>query len=73
LGIFYQPLTPILAACTWPVSKSRRSPTGLDRQSVSDMAEVLAEVLDDPQEEVEVGLLEFLPSEMLVWFKTPGS
>ncbi len=35
---------------------------GLDRQSVSDMAEVLADVFDEPQEEVEVELLEFLPS-----------
>lgn len=26
---------------------------GLDRQSVSEMAEVLADVLDDPQEQVE--------------------
>ncbi len=35
---------------------------GLDRQSVSEMAEVLADVFDDPQEEVEAELLEFLPS-----------
>ncbi|MBN2005582.1 MAG: hypothetical protein JXA21_19645 [Anaerolineae bacterium] len=34
----------------------------LDRQSVSDMAEVLADVFDEPQEEVEAELLEFLPS-----------
>jgi hypothetical protein len=34
----------------------------LDRQSVGEMAEVLADVFGDPQEEVEAELLEFLPS-----------